>query len=77
MAEPCATAGGGHGLRNRLREARSEHQLTQAQLGELVGVSRKTINTVENCVFVPSTLLALKLARALDTTVEALFSLTD
>jgi len=63
-------------LRNRLREARAQHGWTQADLAERVGVTRKTINTVENGVFVPSTLLALKLARALQTTVEALFELT-
>lgn len=65
------------GLRNRLRELRAEHDLTQAALAEMVGVSRKTINTIENGVFVPSTLLALKLARALGRPVEALFSLDD
>jgi putative transcriptional regulator len=43
----------------------------------MVGVSRKTINTVENGVFVPSTMLALKLARALDLPVEALFHLQE
>ena len=63
------------GLHNRLRELRAERDLTQAALAELVGVSRKTINTIENGVFVPSTLLALKLARALGLTVEELFSL--
>lgn len=51
--------------------------LTQADLAELIGVSRKTINTVENGVFVPSTVLALKLARALDQTVEGLFRLVE
>jgi putative transcriptional regulator len=56
-----------------LREARTEGGLTQAELAVLVGVSRKTINTVENGVFVPSTLLALKLAAALKTSVEDLF----
>ncbi|HEV2532954.1 helix-turn-helix transcriptional regulator [Phenylobacterium sp.] len=63
------------GLTNRLREARAERGWTQAELAERVGVTRKTINTVENGVFVPSTTLALKLARALETTVEALFQL--
>ena len=63
------------GLANRLREHRAERELTQAALAELVGVSRKTINTVENGVFVPSTTLALKLARALGCRVEAIFSL--
>ena len=61
------------GLRNRLREIRAGHDLTQAALAERVGVSRKTINTVENGVFTPSTLLALKLAEALSVPVEQLF----
>jgi len=65
------------GLGNRLRDLRSERDLTQAALAEMVGVSRKTINTVENGVFVPSTLLALRLARALGCPVEAIFSLED
>ena len=59
----------------RLREARLAAGLTQAALAQRVEVSRKTINTVENGVFVPSTELALRLARALGTTVEALFAL--
>lgn len=63
-------------LSNRLREWRSRKELTQADLAELTGVSRKTINTVENGICVPSVQLALALAQALDTTVEALFSLT-
>jgi putative transcriptional regulator len=63
------------GLTNSLREARTARGWTQADLAERVGVTRKTINTVENGVFTPSTLLALKLARALETTVEALFQL--
>lgn len=62
-------------LKNRLRELRAERDLTQAALAAEVGVSRKTINTVENGVFVPSTLLALKLARALGRPVEEIFSL--
>ena len=65
------------GLKNRLRELRAEHDLTQAALAEQVAVSRKTINTIENGVFIPSTLLALKLARALGRPVEDLFSLDD
>ncbi len=60
-------------LGNRLREQRARHDLTQAALAERVGVSRKTINTVENGVFVPSVLLALGLAEALDAPVETLF----
>jgi putative transcriptional regulator len=63
-------------LANRLREYRARANLTQAELAERVLVSRKTINTVENGVFIPSTLLALKLARALDVTTDELFYLT-
>jgi putative transcriptional regulator len=59
----------------RLKEIRTAHGLTQAELALQIGVSRKTINTIENGVFVPSTLLALALARALNTPVEALFYL--
>ena len=64
-------------LRNRLKEARSELGLTQAELAVRVSVSRKTINTVENGVFVPSTTLALKLAAALGRKVEDLFQLAE
>ena len=62
-------------LTNRIREERVRLGLTQAQLATRAGVSRKTINTVENGVFVPSTVLALRLAKVLGTTVEALFAL--
>lgn len=64
-------------LRNRLREARVRRNLTQAELATLADVSRKTINTVENGVFIPSTVLALRLARALDASVESLFQLPE
>jgi len=62
-------------LANRIKEARAELHLTQAELAERVGVTRKTVNTVENGVFTPSTLLALKLAQALNVPVEQLFSI--
>lgn len=64
-------------LGSHLKAVRVAAGLTQAELAELAGVSRKTINTVENGVFVPSTTLALTLARALETSVEGLFFLTD
>ncbi|KQS02880.1 hypothetical protein ASG11_00150 [Sphingomonas sp. Leaf357] len=60
-------------LANSLKDERARLNLTQADLATLVGVSRKTINTVENEVFVPSALLALKLAAALGKPVEAVF----
>lgn len=64
-------------LGNRLREAREAAGWTQAELAERIGVSRKTVNTVENGVFVPSTVVALKLAGALGCRVEELFFLRD
>jgi putative transcriptional regulator len=60
-------------LANRLKERRGDLGLTQAELAERVGVTRKTVNTVENGVFTPSATLALKLAEALHVPVEQLF----
>ncbi|MCQ8276853.1 helix-turn-helix transcriptional regulator [Acetobacteraceae bacterium KSS8] len=62
-------------LTNTIREARTRQGLTQADLAIRLGVSRKTINTVENGVFVPSVVLALGLASVLDVRVETLFAL--
>ncbi|MFT5996149.1 MAG: putative transcriptional regulator [Glaciecola sp.] len=64
-------------LGNKLKHYRTEQKITQAELGELVGVTRKTVNTVENNVFVPSTLLAFKLAKALNLDAEKLFYLYE
>lgn len=63
----------GERLANRLKEKRGEIGLTQAELAEKVGVTRKTVNTVENGVFTPSATLAIKLAQALGLSVEELF----
>jgi len=62
-------------LVNRLKDIRSAKGLTQAELAEQVGVSRKTINTVENGVFIPSTQLAFTLAEVLKLRVDEIFSL--
>jgi putative transcriptional regulator len=64
-------------LANRIKEKRGELGLTQAELAERCGVTRKTVNTVENGVFTPSASLAIKLARALSVPVEELFWLED
>lgn len=62
-------------LGNKLRAAREAKGWTQAELAAVIGMSRKTINTVENGIFIPSTVVALKLAAALDLRVEDLFFL--
>ncbi len=64
-------------MKNRLKVARAEHNLSQAQLAERIGVSRQTINSIETGRYVPSTVLALKLAAVFTQPVEALFSLED
>ena len=60
-------------LRNRLRDARSEKKLSQAQLAQMVGVSRNTISSIETGQFNPTAKLALVLCIALDKTFEELF----
>lgn len=60
-------------LLNRLREERERLGITQAELAQRVGVSRKTINTIENIVFSPSALLAIRIARTFDRPVEDIF----
>lgn len=67
----------GERLANRLKIVRAEKNLTQGALAELIGTTRKSINAIEMERMVPSTLLALKLARALDTAVEQLFHLAE
>lgn len=60
-------------LKNRLKEARSEKNLSQAQLAEMVGVSRNTISSIETGQFNPPAKLALILCIALDKKFEELF----
>ena len=62
-------------LLNTLKDKRKSLGLTQAELAKQIQVSRKTINTIENRIFVPSTILALKLAQVLEVSVEDLFQL--
>ena len=60
-------------IKNRLREARSERGLSQAQLAALVGVSRNTISSIETGQFSPTAKLALVICIALDKKFEDLF----
>ena len=60
-----------------MRQFREERGWTQAQLAEEMGVSRKTVNTVENGIFSPSVIVALKFAAALGQPVDRLFELVS
>lgn len=60
-------------LRNRVKELRARHSLTQSDLGKLVDVTRQTIAFIEKGEFSPSITLALKLADALKVDVKELF----
>mgnify|MGYP006263156145 FL=1 len=62
-------------LNNRLEELRRKASLTQQELSEKAEVSRKSINAIENGIYVPSTVLALKIAKTLKCKVEDLFKL--
>ncbi len=62
-------------MKNRIRVERAEVRMTQQQLADAVGVSRQTINAIEAGKFIPSTLLALKIARLFRQPVESIFEL--
>lgn len=62
-------------LRNRIKVQRAMRNLTQADLAELAGITRRSVNAIETGRMVPSVLLALKIARALGVTVETIFNL--
>ena len=62
-------------LLNNLGELRRTAGLTQQELSESAEVSRKSINAIENGIYVPSTVLALKIAKTLNCSVEDLFKL--
>jgi putative transcriptional regulator len=64
-------------LQNNLQQIRKARGLTQQQLSESADVSRKSINAVENGVYIPSTVLALKIAKTLNCSVEDIFELPE
>lgn len=64
-------------LENRIRVFRAEHRLSQSELANHIGVSRKTISTIEVGRFIPSTVIALKIAQYFGVPVEAIFSLKE
>jgi len=64
-------------LKNQIKIQRAVKNLTQEELATEVGVTRKTINTIENGKFVPSTILAIRLSRVFRISVEELFELKE
>lgn len=64
-------------MKNSIKVERAKKDFTQAKLAELAGVSRQTINAMELGKYVPSTVLALKLARIFETSVNEIFELED
>jgi len=64
-------------MKNRLKVARAEMDLTQEELAQRVGVSRQSINAIESGRYVPSTVLALKMAQVFGKPVEEIFMLEE
>ncbi len=64
-------------MKNRMKVLRAEVGLTQGQLAELIGVTRQAVIAIEQGKYVPSTVLALKMAKEFRTTVEQIFMLDD
>ena len=62
-------------LLNNLEELRKQAGLTQQELSEMAEVSRKSVNAIENGIYVPSTVLALKISKTLQCKVEDIFQL--
>ena len=64
-------------MKNTIKVERARHDMTQADLAEKISVSRQTIHAIEKGKFVPSTVLALKMARFFEVRVEELFILEE
>ncbi|MDO5636107.1 MAG: helix-turn-helix transcriptional regulator [Myroides sp.] len=64
-------------MKNSIKVERARHNLTQGDLAEKVGVSRQTINSIETKKYVPSAVLALKIAQVFQLPVENLFELEE
>jgi len=64
-------------MKNFIKVERAKKNWTQAELAEKIGISRQAMNAIETGKFVPSTLLALKMARVFGTPVEAIFQLDE
>lgn len=64
-------------MKNSIKVERAKKNITQAELAKRIQVSRQTINAMELGKYVPSTLLALRLAHIFETTVDEIFTIED
>lgn len=64
-------------MKNNIKVQRAIKNITQAELADLINVSRQTINTMESGKYVPSTVLALKMAKIFQKTVDEIFELEE
>ena len=64
-------------MKNNIRVERARLRISQQQLADAIGVSRNTINSIESGKYVPSTVLALKIARHFQKPVETVFQLDE
>ena len=64
-------------MKNTIKVERAKKNWTQADLADKISVSRQAVNSIETGKFIPSTVLALKMAKVFDTTVEILFQLEN
>ena len=64
-------------MRNRVRELRSEAEMTQSDLGDALGVSRQTINSIEGGRYLPSLPLAFRIARLFDVELDEIFEMEE
>lgn len=64
-------------MKNNIKIERARHNLTQGDLAEKVGVSRQTINSIETKKYIPSAVLALKIAKIFNMSFDSLFELED
>lgn len=64
-------------MKNTIKVERAKQNITQQDLAEKVGVSRQTINSVESQKYIPSTVLALKIAKVFNTKVDEIFQLEE
>ena len=64
-------------MKNNIRVLRASRRMTQEELARLAGVSRQTVNAMESARYVPSTILALKIAHIFGMTVDEMFTLEE